>query len=232
MMDEQQQSEIFRLMMERKLPMDRRALAVTDPEENFPESLKSPPLKARKNATLDDFINMVSEIVAKTMNPYKVTFIPDEGAIIHDPTKKLENPVILYKVVSRVPKKELKARFNESMVEKMDSVTGRTRTAHNWSQRQNCIVQFDVLASDYTTANAVMNTFEDTVQTYAGYFKSNGVAELLFEKYFTDENLSTYRQNLSVRSIQYFVEIEKLYTVFDTNVDVIESENINTIISK
>lgn len=177
--------------------------------------------KSYKGASLDDFISMVTKVCGKSLKKHKAVFIPDEGAIISDPQKKLENTTVLYQVVSRVPHNELKPRPIETIIEDIDDKENR-RFGQNWSQRQDCIVQFDIVACDYMTANEVMSTFEDAMTTYAGYFKAKGVAEIYFKKYYTDKNLDKYRQWLSVRSIQYFVEIEKLTTVFDTTIEDIE----------
>jgi hypothetical protein len=180
------------------------------------------PLKAEKNATMEDFISMVAMITSKALKKHNVVFIPDEGAIISDPQKKLEKTTILYQVISRVPHMELKARPLETIIEDIDD-EGNRRFGQNWSQRQDCVIQFDVVACDYATANEVMSTFEDTIFTYTGYFKSKGVAELYFKKYYTDKNLDKYRQWLSVRSIQYNLIIEKLVTVFDTTIKDIDA---------
>lgn len=177
--------------------------------------------KSHKGATLEEFILMVVKVCGKSLKKHKAVFIPDEGAIISDPQKKLENSTVLYQVVSRVPHNELKPRPIETIIEDIDDKDNR-RFGQNWSQRQDCIVQFDIVACDYNTANEVMSTFEDAMTTYTGYFKSKGVAEIYFKKYYTDRNLDKYRQWLSVRSIQYFVEIEKLTTVFDTTIEDIE----------
>jgi hypothetical protein len=47
----------------------------------------------------------------------------------------------------------------------------------------------------------------------------NGVAEILFEEHKTDENYDIYRQNLSVRNLVYYVEIEKLHVMFDSDIE-------------
>ena len=74
---------------------------------------KSPLLKAAKNATLTDFIAMVARLCDKSLKKYRVKFIPDEGATIADPAKQLEQPTILYRVIERKPKNELKMRHSE-----------------------------------------------------------------------------------------------------------------------
>ena len=183
---------------------------------------KSPLLKAAKNATLTDFIAMVARLCDKSLKKYRVKFIPDEGATIADPAKQLEQPTILYRVIERKPKNELKMRHSEDFTEVIDKTGNKTRKGQVWSQRQSCIVQFDVIASDYAMSDAVMSYFEDMIFTYTGYFKSNGVAEVYFKKYYTDTSIDRYRQYLSVRSIQYFVEIEKQTTIFETTLEDID----------
>ena len=107
-------------------------------------------------------------------------------------------------------------RHSENIEEVVDEKTNKKRLGQIWSQRQDCIIQFDIIASDYATANKVMNSFEDMIFQYSGYFKKNGIAEIYFKRYFTDTSIDRYRQYLSVRSIQYFVEIEKQTTIFNS----------------
>ena len=182
------------------------------PKQDF-----SKPLKAAKNATLEDFISMLAEICSKSLKAWQAELIPDEGATLKN-EKNLDHPIILYEVINRVPKLERKPRQLEEIVERINP-DEQTRLGRIWSQRFSCVIQFNVVASDYITANAVMTTLEDTIFTYTGYFKSKGVAELIFKRHFTDKTYDRYRQWLSVRSLQYDIEIEKLTTVFDTTIE-------------
>lgn len=188
--------------------------------ENDAQTTSEDRLRAKKGATIFDFIQMLARIVSKTMP--EVDFDNDEGAIIKDPQKKLEKPVILYQVVSRQPTNELKARYTESIVEEYNELTGEMRYAHNYIQRQNVLVQFNVYDNNYLVAEKIVTKLEDTILAYAGFFKSNGVQEIVFKKYFTDSSYDPYRQYLSVRSIQFFLTIEKVITVFDTTIADIE----------
>ena len=174
---------------------------------------------AAKNATVEDFISMVTKLSNKALTSLNVEFYPDAGATIADPEKKLEKTAILYRVIERKPKNELKMRHSENIEEVVDEKTNKKRLGQIWSQRQDCIIQFDIIASDYATANKVMNSFEDMIFQYSGYFKKNGIAEIYFKKYFTDTSIDRYRQYLSVRSIQYFVEIEKQTTIFNSTLE-------------
>jgi len=177
------------------------------------------PTKSLKSASLHDFVEMVAKIVSKTMKKEKVIFMPDEGTrLTVDPSKPIENPYIFFEVIERKPKKELKPRERESIMEVGDDKKS-IRQGRIWGQKFTAIVQFNFLACDYSTVNTVMNDFEDLIFKYTPYFKKNGVAEILFEKHFTDKNLDMFRQSLSVRSLQYYLEIEKLIAVFESEIE-------------
>lgn len=176
-------------------------------------------LKANKSATLDDFITMLAMLVKKTMKKDGVEFVPDEGARIElDPKKTLDHPYILFDVVSRIPQTELKPRAREVIRERTDD-QANARNGLVWGQRQKVIVQFNVIACDYVQANRVMNNLEELIFKYTAYFKKNGVAEILFQMQGTDRNLDYYRQSTSVRSLQYMIEIEKLFVQFDSDIE-------------
>lgn len=176
-------------------------------------------LKAVQGATLDDFIDMIAKLSSKIFKKDKVEFCPDEGARLKvDMAEKLDHPVIYFSVKSRVPKTERKPRQRESILE-TSADKSTNRQGQIWGQKFACIVQFNILAGDYRTANKVMNVFEELIFNYTSYFKENGVAEILFEKHFTDTNLDPYRQHISVRSLQYYVEVEKLFAEFTDSID-------------
>ena len=204
----------LQLLLEEKSQLRQISRAI----QKKPGPMASKPLKAADNATLEDFISMLAEVCSKTMQKWKAELNPNEGAVLKDEDQKLEHPVILYEIVDRIPYNELKPRQLEDIVEKIDE-EGHTRLGRIWSQRFDCTIQFNVVASDYYTANQVMSTLEDAILTYSGYFKSKGVGELLFKRHFTDKNYDRYRQWLSVRSLQYRLVVEKLTTVFDTTIE-------------
>ena len=168
-----------------------------------------------KGATLSDFIRMVASIVTKASKERNVIFEPDEGVrIIVDQTQAIDKPHIFYSVISRKPCLELKPRARQEINE--TDIAGKIRQGRIWGQRFECLVQFDIMAGDYSVADKVMEFFEDLMFNYTSYFKRNGVAEILFDEQFTDNNLNIYRQSMSVRSLRYRVWIEKLHTAFDT----------------
>lgn len=195
------------------------------PEEEARKLRDSLPLKADKSADIHDFITMVSKVVTLAMKEDKVEFVPDEGKrLVIDPTQPIDHPYILYKVISRVPKMERKARERESFISEDTYLPGEGRKGRIYGQKFKAYIQFDIIASEYSAADRVMNNFEDLILSYSHFFKKNGVAELLFEKHYTDENLDIYRESISVRSLQYYVELEKLTMIYDSEIKEI---NIN-----
>lgn len=171
-------------------------------------------IKADKTADLDDFIEMVANVVSKCMRNPAVIFQPDEGARLStDQSTKIDCPYIFYQLISRTPKKELKPREREEFHERIKNSTD-ARAGRIYGQKYICLVQFNILANDYKHANQVAKDFEDLMFRYTSYFKKNGVAEIIFQRQFTDNDLDMYRQSMSIRSLQYYIEIEKLYVVY------------------
>ncbi len=177
-------------------------------------------LKATKSASLDDFIDMVCKLVTKSMKKLQVEFVPDEGARLElEPESSLDHPYILFDVISRTPLTELKPRAREDVIEQTCGDDKNARQGMVWGQRQKVIVQFHVLASDYRQANQVMNSLEELIFKYTAYLKRNGVAEILFLQQGTDRNMDYYRQSASVRTLQYRVDVEKLFVQFETDLE-------------
>lgn len=182
--------------------------------------VNTPILKADKSATLFDFITMIDKLVTLTMK--NVKFIPDEKTLKDlDVMNNIDKPIITYKVIERVPKLEIKPRLRESFNEK-DTKTGEDSLGEVYAQKFACQIQFDIFASVYSEAEQVMNDFEELMFAYTGFFKKNGVAEMYFKKHLTDTAFENLRENLSVRSLQYYVEIEKITVIIREKIKEIE----------
>lgn len=179
------------------------------------KSLVPERLVAEKSASLDDLIIMLSKIISKVMKKRKVEFKPDEGIRLKvDQAEDLDHPYIFFKILDSHPRMEIKPRVREMGLRREVQ-----RSGDIWAQLFSCRIQFDILASSYQEATDVMNTFMDTVFTYTAFFKRNGVKDIRFACRLTDSNLDTYRQKCSVRSLQYDVEIEKLFTHFYNDIE-------------
>ena len=183
--------------------------------------------RAEGNATFEDFIEWINRLVSKVLKKYKVEFSADEGSKTKvSATQTLDHPHIQFTIKSRKPKSGFyaKPRIREEFTESsINNSKGRRGTIY--SQIFDYIVQFDILASEYTTANAVMNAFEDAMFNYTAFFKKNGVSEILFLQQYTDSEQDIYRNAVSVRSLQYLVSIEKNRLQYDSSVAIISSNN-------
>lgn len=174
---------------------------------------------AERSASLGDFIGMVDRLVTLTMP--NVDFIPEEGKVLTmDAMKDFDRPKISYKVVSRKPKGELKPRVRETI--ESDGKNGEDRLGQVCGQKFECLVQFNIFTSVYKEAEEVMEKFEELIFSYTGFFKKNGVAELLFKEQVTDDFYERLRETLSVRNLIYYVEIEKLTVIFKEKIKEIE----------
>lgn len=191
-------------------------------------------LRANKSANFDDFIEMVNRIIKKVLGKYKVDFSPDEGARVKVPsTETLDNPHIQFTIVERVPRSDsIKPRPRDYFEETNPNGT-KGRKGIVYGQIFDYKIQFDILASDYKTANQVMILFEDAMFNYTAYIKKNGVNEIIFLKQFTDSNLDVYRNTVSVRSLQYRVSIERNRLIYDSElVEIDHFENVNSTKTK
>lgn len=181
-----------------------------------PDSIRQ---TADKSASMGDFIAMVDKLVTIVMP--NVDFIPEEGKVLSmDAMKDFDRPKISYKVKSRKPKNELKPRVRQSV--EPNGKNGEDRLGVVCGQKFSCTIQFNVFASVYKEAEAVMEEFEELIFSYTGFFKKNGVAELLFKEQVTDNFYERLRETLSVRNLIYYVEIEKLTVIFKEKIKEIE----------
>lgn len=217
--NKQDQITEFELMLKSK---EENNHIVTNNSQEFHQNTT---LKSDKTATLSDFINMLCMLINKSesMKKLKAIFLPDEGARIRiDQKETIDNSYIFFDLISRTPLNELKPRHREDILEITDDINNK-RAGYIFGQKYSTIIQFNILACDYKTANAVINNLEDLLFKYTGYFKKNGISEILFKNQYTDQNLAYYRQSLSVRSLVYEIITEKLFVQFKS-----EIQNIHT----
>lgn len=169
-----------------------------------------------------DFVAMVQKVVDIGLKDLKVKFEPDENRVpILRPDVEIDTPYITFKINERIPK-ELKPRIRQNIMESKDKYNEQ-RFCTVYAQKFSIKVQFDIFATTCKTANEVLDRFEDLMLENTGYFKKNGVSECIFSKQYTDTNYDSYRQNTSVRNIEYIVELEKVTSTLTPKInDVID----------
>ena len=184
--------------------------------------------RANGNATLLDFIDVVSLIIENSMDDLNVTVMPDEKAYVikNDPIEAINHPIITFKIKSRVHKDKTGYKPKE-----VDSFTDldTDKTAIVYSERFTSYVQFNIMAPEYRTAWEVMDRFEEVMLAYAEIIRGKGILEYYFNKQFTDEYYDTFRNTLTVLNLEYCVETEKLRVIFSENVkdEVVTGTTVN-----
>lgn len=186
------------------------------------QTCNSTPMTADGNCSCFDFIKMVQRLVSLDLKKYDIEFSSDRLSYKADDIQiNLDRPIITYQTISRIPTRELKPMQRYGIVDKKANVIGTV-----YAQRYECIVQFNIFASVYNLAEEVMSSFEDMMIKYTGYFKRNGVAELLFKEEIADSDYNLYRQVVSVRNIRYKVHVDKIY---DNLSPIIQDAIINNV---
>ena len=187
-------------------------------------STASSMMRANGNASLLDFFDMVSLIITNTMDDLHVDCMPDEKAYVikDDPVEAINHPIVTFKVNERMHKDSY--GYKPKLVETvMENETGKT--AFIYSERYKSKVQFNIMAAEYRLAWTVMDRIEDALLSYAETIKGNGIVEYYFNRQFEDKYYDTFRNTLTVLSLEYCVETEKLRVIFKENIkDIITNE--------
>lgn len=179
--------------------------------------------RSDKGCSCFDFIKMVQKVTRLDLARYNIEFNSDRFKYrVTDPQIILDNPIITYQTISRVPMNgEIKPRVRDIVKDQDSNLAGNI-----YAQKFNCTVQFNIFASVYDLAEEVMSNFESMMIKYAGYFKRNGVAELYFKEEISDSNYDLFRQIISVRNIRYTVHIEHLYNNVGRIIDDVTINNV------
>jgi hypothetical protein len=178
-------------------------------------------LTSEENASIDDFILMLSKVCKKVMKKMNVELRPDEGVRLRvDQTESIDHPYIFFTITHCQPVKELKPRIRQDAVDLAikNEEEELLQPRDIWGQLLRYSIQFNIFAGGYNEVTEVMKIFEDIIFSYTAYFKRKGVKDIRFLRRITDTNFDLYRQKCSVRSLQYDVDIEKLFTRFETTI--------------
>ena len=177
--------------------------------------------KAKGNASLIDFIDMIALIVESTMDDINVTFMTDERAYLfkEDPLEPINHPMITFKVLSREHTEG--TAYKPRFMEEIEGPDGRPGVIYN--ERFTSMVQFNIIAPEYRIAWNVMDRFEDLMISYAETIRGNGIVEYFLYKQYRDDYYDSFRNTFTVLSLVYRVDTETLRVIF--------KENINDIIA-
>lgn len=195
------------------------------PDAPKKEDIHAPGLqKANGNASLLDFLDMVSLIITNTMDDMHVECMPDEKAYVtkDDPVEAINHPIVTFKVNDRRHKENF--GYKPKLIESIQDIDSTGRTAFVYSERYTSLVQFNIMASEYRIAWKVMDRIEDALLSYAETIRGNGIVEYYFNRQYTDKYYDTFRNTLTVLNLEYCVETEKIRVIFKENIkDIIDN---------
>jgi hypothetical protein len=191
-----------------------------------PDIYASSLLKANGNASLLDFLEMVSLIITNTMDDQHVECMPDEKAytIKDDPVEAINHPIVTFKVNDRRHKENF--GYKPKLIETIQDIDATGKTAFIYSERYTSFVQFNIMACEYRIAWNIMERIEDALLSYAETIRGNGIVEYYFNRQYTDKYYDTFRNTLTVLNLEYCVETEKIRVIFKENIkDIIGNDD-------
>jgi len=150
-------------------------------------------------------------------------------------------PTIVYSLVRKEPgsigktpfgpQKDYRKRLRESV--KFDS--NPAHTVEIYAQSFDNLVQFDCCTLDNFTANRLVNWFEKFMNLYQWVLKKNGVQQIIYWQRLKDATVSKWRQDLVVRTVQFYFRTEEIdevvrrdLTKIDYNIDLSEGISDDT----
>lgn len=182
--------------------------------------------KAKGNASLLDFVDMVALIVESTMDDLHVTFMTDERAYLfkEDQIEPINHPILTFKVLSREHTEG--TAYKPRLMEEITGEDGRPGVIYN--ERFTNMVQFNIIAPEYRIAWNVMERFEDLMISYAETIRGSGVIEYFLYKQYHDDYYDSFRNTFTVLNLVYRVDTETLRVIFKENInDIIANQKNN-----
>lgn len=124
---------------------------------------------------------------------------------------KIKLPHITHDLVSRVPMEDRTVKWTA-----FDSFPDPENPGHNitmYKQWFECELQFDLYHKTKKEARRLAQRFEEFMNTYIGYFKKQGVQEIIFLSEESPKTESFARQEMAKRTLTYYVRIERISAV-------------------
>ena len=144
-----------------------------------------------------------------------------------DNADKIQLPIITYNTNLREvsPGTNVKPQF---MQIKNEVVNGKNTGDSFKIYRQffDCIVEFDFYDNSASSADKLLNNFEELMITYAGYLKKNGIKEIFFLKEIPAKYSLNYVFNIPMKCVLFYIQLERSHTVRASIIQKIE-ESIN-----
>lgn len=158
--------------------------------------------------TIDSFVDTLRRLLDAAWGPGWGEFT-EETSVLNDP-EQVALPYIVFHLESRVPNKELtplKRKFHGAVAD--PHFEGYNIEV--WRKWYDCKIRFYCFARTNREARYWANKLEAFIDTYVGYFKENGLSELLFLGENEPERTRMAGGLLPVRSLDYLARIEEIH---------------------
>lgn len=120
-------------------------------------------------------------------------------------------PHITYNLIHRVHTEKKTVKWQQFASEPDPIHKGETITQYKcWF---TCQVDFTVYDDTNRGARLTAQRFEEFMETYIGYFKQEGISEIIFKSEKAPDVSSSYRQDIPYRTLCYEVRIERILAV-------------------
>lgn len=86
-------------------------------------------------------------------------------------------------------------------------------------QMYDVLLEFNIFAMASDEADALVEELDDFIMLYKGFFKQQGVQEILFFAQGGDQVITDYKFPIAYRPIQYTVRIEKITPIFLSTIE-------------
>ena len=166
-------------------------------------------LTADKGCNVLEFASMQKELLNKAWGNDWGIF-----TLEYNTGKKLNEtnlPVITFNIMSRIPSKKkpgLKPRIYLTGYD--DSDPGYLIIQH--SQWHDCIIEYNLFHNTMNEAFELMSRFELFNTLYAGYFKQNGIMELIFRQEVPTSSTLKIDNIIPSRCVYYDMVIQNIFT--------------------
>ncbi len=163
-------------------------------------------LRSKKPITFLGFIDDLKQLweaAGKTGKIIRYTPIKDD----------IEFPVITYRIIRRI----INPEFSDIKPRRRGTIRHPymdNQYVDIYGQVFDLWVEFGIYSLSGEEADQLVMELEEFLQTYAGFFKSNGVQEILFHSQGEDEVVKEQRLNIAKRKLSYTMRFEKIVVRF------------------
>lgn len=114
-------------------------------------------------------------------------------------------------VISKSGTKEIKARHRASYRQEVDG--NGPKAVDVYGRVFDCEVVFEIWEENNTKATKLATRFMEFMDMYTGYIKSQGVKEVIFQRYSNETESGEWKDSIVCRSLYYYVRLEHLFEV-------------------